>query len=198
MPATSRPYVVEIKTVGTIISEEAINVFHYASETLTNSISDMATSFEDTILEAIAPILSTNMFWTAIELQFVRGSTMFGSFPITFGGAVSGDSLPPYACWDFTFVRGAALERNGYKRFSGIPESLQAYGSASSGALANLTNAAIAMQGGFATDADVWVPVIQRKVIHHVNQHPPVYYDISGVIYSKIGTQNSRKFGHGR
>jgi len=45
---------------------------------------------------------------------------------------------------------------------------------------------------------ETYEPVIQRKFVNHIPKIPPVFYTISDVRYAKVGSQNSRKFGHGR
>jgi hypothetical protein len=199
MPANTDPYVIEIVLKGAVITEETLNVFHFASPTLTDTIADIIQAFYVALGPTLINLIGTSSVFSEVTGQFVRGSILFGSQPLVGqSGTVSGDQLPPYATWDFTYVRGGALERNGYKRFSGVPESFQANGVASGSGPANLAVLAGVLGAGFNSGTDDWTPVIKRTKIAHVTQTPPKYYSVSSVVYSKIGTQNSRKFGHGR
>lgn len=198
MPENTRAHVLKITLHGICISEETINVFYYASATRVDPLVDVFTAFDGVVLTELPPVSTVNSLYTQVDIEEVKGGSTFDTFAITRPGTVSGDSMPPFVSWDFTLLRSGAGERNGYKRIMGVPETQQAGGFASAGALANLNNVAIGLAAILATTNDEYVPVIRRKTIHHVPQTPPKFFDISTVNYSRIGTQNSRKFGHGR
>jgi len=196
LPAVTDPYVARLTVFGHILTEEAINVFHYAAPTFAAGVSDLNTEFQAEVVPSWLAAVSGNYRMDSINIQMVRGSTAFGTFIVGLTGLTSGEVLPPSDSWDFTLVRGGGGERNGYKRLAGVPESLQNGGVAVSGALPGL--ALVANAFAEVLGSDLWAPVIEREYIGKVRQIPPKYYDVSGVIYSKIGTQNSRKYGHGR
>jgi len=198
LPENTRAHVLKITLHGTIISEETINVFYYASATRVDPLVDVFTEFQSVVLNELPPVSTNASLYTQVDIEEVKGGVTFDTFSISLPGTVSGEAMPPFVSWDFTYLRSGAGERNGYKRIMGVPESQQASGFATPGALANLSNVAIGMAAILATTNDEYVPVIRRGTIHHVPQNPARYYDISTVSYSRIGTQNSRKFGHGR
>lgn len=199
MPDSLFAHVYEVKIIGLVLAQEAINVFHYGHSEELLDPSGWLDVFDGDVVAALLPCVADNYVAQGLTIQEVHGGGQFASKAISEFGGVSGDCLPPYVSWDFTLVRGAARERNGYKRFAAVAESRQANGLATPAALTDLNNLAARMFADIgSTDTGVLTPVIQRETINHVHQSPPKYYTVSGVQYSKIGTQNSRKFGHGR
>lgn len=198
MPVITGGFNVELRLKGLCIAQEIINVFHFHSSTFTDPITDLLTTFTTGLFTLLTPMTSNVVTWTSCEGQEVGGAGAFGSIPLAVDGAAGGESLPPFASWDFTYIRGAALERNGYKRFAGIPESLQSSGIATPTGAAQAALVAAYLNTAVTLSVDIWFPAIMRKKVNRIAQNPPKFYSVSSVIYSKIGSQNSRKFGHGR
>jgi len=198
MPEVSSPYVLELTLEGICVTEQIINVFHYASTSIDDGVPAMLTAFQAAVLALLPAVTGVSTLYTAVRAQGVKGFSEFAADAISVPGVVSGDQCPPYVSWDFTIIRQAARERNGYKRFAGVPESKQANGVASGGALGDLAALASAMGAPISTINDDWEPVIKRTRVNKVTQNPPKYYGFSTVAYAKVGSQNSRKFGHGR
>jgi len=198
MPISTAVKVARLRLVGQIFNEEAINVYYYANEDGSALITDLATLFAATPLSHILAITSNQYICNSIEVEEVKGGTAFTSLSIASNGTISGDCLPPYASWDFTLTRGGVGERNGYKRFAGVAESSQVDGVNTSGIAASLQVVALDLGAALGTGTASWFPVIRRTRVNRVPQNPPVYYTFIGGAYAKIGTQNSRKFGHGR
>lgn len=198
MPALTPNFVAQLKLEGQNITEDTLNVFYYGSDTFADTLDDLITQFRAVVLSTFPAFTSTQCEYQGITATMVKGGNQFAAQSFSLGGSSGGDTLPPFVSWDFTLVRGGAGERNGYKRLPGVPEGLQAQGIATAGAVANLNIAAAAMEQIIVAVTDQWSPVIRRDVVNRVVQVPPKWYDISSVQYSRIGSQNSRKFGHGR
>lgn len=151
----------------------------------------------------LQPITSDLVAWTETHIVNLTNPTEIyvGISDDTSAGAVSGDCLPPYASWGFILRRTNATTRSGYKRFWGVPESLQLNGipTAAAGLLlpgiADSLGAAMLLNGLGSPAIDVVLtPAIVRK-------------DTAGALVSwqpvldgqfrSIGTQNTRKFGRG-
>ena len=198
MPETLDPFIVRIRSVGDVLGQEAINVWYFHSSTYTSTPGDILSAFDASYITHQLDIMNANSHVTFIDAQFERGSTDFASLSLGVGGHVSGDCLPAFVSWDFTLLRGGALERNGYKRIQGVSESDQLNGQATAGAFANLNALSAFYAAGLTVGTDAWLPAIRRTKINHVVQTPPKYFTVSNVIYSKIGSQNTRKPGHGR
>jgi hypothetical protein len=198
MPLSTYTEVYQVKLIGAFAGQETINIFHFGANTYAGDALDLLNAWWASMQAPISSACSGSATWTAAEVQQEKGGVLFGAIPLADSGNVSGDSLPPFVSWDYTLVRGGALERNGYKRFAGVPESKQNSGVVDNSFRPTLDILADAMFNGFDVLLAHFTPVIKRNYVHHVRQTPPVYYDMSNVVYSKIGSQNSRKFGHGR
>ncbi len=198
MPENTSAKVLRFTLKGLCVTVETVNVFYYAGPVSAESTQAYLDNFRDGIVAFLAPVTNVSMEYNLLELQGVKGTTIFDSAAITIAGTVSGEILPPFVSWDFTLKRGAALERNAYKRFAGVSESQQASGIATAAAETLLDTVADKLDNTLVVGAESWTPVIRRGQINHVLQVPPKFYDISGAVYSRIGSQNSRKYGHGR
>ena len=198
MPIDISAHVYQIKVRGAIFGQETFNTFYYAGAAPASSLVDLASGFNATVLTPWGILVSNE--WASIEesVTHVKGGTDFGDFTVVVRGSVTGDCLPPYASYDFTLVRGGVGERNGYKRLAGVAESSQSAGIVAGAAASNVITLAAAMADTISDGTTDYHAVIQRETVHGVPQLIPVYYDVSNVIYSQIGTQNSRKYGHGR
>jgi len=191
-------HVVKFTLVGTLFSQETINTFYYGTTDAMQPIADLIAGFIDQVVPPIQTVCSNAWGVLHCDGESVLGNNDFGSQLIEQSGAISGDCLPTFVSWDFTLLRGGVGERNGYKRFAGVPESGQTNGIATGGSLVNLADLGTAIGDDLAVGGSIYTPGILRKTIHHVHQTEVKLFTISTVIYSKIGSQNSRKVGHGR
>jgi len=198
MPELTAPYVARIITRGDVLGQEALQVWYYAAVSYDDGISAWLASFKLAVVDHLLDAMSNQAHIVTIEGQMVKGSNDFDTFNASVGGNISGDCLPPFASWDFTLLRGGGGERNGYKRIQGVPESKQVDGIATASAYADLTSLAGFMAASITVSLDEMFPCIRRTRINHAAQNPPKYFNVSDVQYSKIGTQNTRKFGRGR
>lgn len=198
MPESTAVVVAQINLFGSVIGQETVNRFFYGSESSIADLSGLTTEFIANVIPALQLIMSNVAGFTHMETQFVKGGTDFRSDTLNVVGLNSGDCLPPYVAFDFTFLRGGVGERNGYKRIAGVPESEQVNGTITTGAATAAVAAADAMFAELTPGVFAWNPVIRRTRINRVPQITPKYYAPSGCVYSRIGSQNSRKFGHGR
>lgn len=198
MPENTDAFVFELIMRSDTVNEKAINRFFYAGTSFTTAVTDIIDEFDSAVGTPLLNIMNVNSTIREYDLNFVKGSALFGSKAVIRSGTVSGSMCPTFVAWDYTYLREGVGERNGYKRFVGVSESSQDNGIVASGIVASLGILATALATPLTLGADTWVPVIKRTRIHRVPQSPAKYYDISDVAFSKIGSQNSRKPGHGR
>jgi len=198
LPIVTDPYIVEFDVHGVVLGQEFINRYFYSCIDVTDAIDDVIDAFHDHVIPSQLAIMSNQAAVLRIVGQSIRGSVAFAQHVLTETGLVAGDCLPPYAAWDYTLLRGGARERNGYKRIAGVPEAMQNNGVRTVGAAPDLDAFADVIGNTFSIGLVQFGPVIRRTKINHATQNPPVYYTCSGAAYSKLGTQNTRKFGHGR
>lgn len=198
MPESTASNVYELVARGVILGQECINSYFYGGDAPIADLHDLLTAWISEVHNNLTPLVSVQYTVEQVDVIEVKGGNAFAIFPFVDGGLVSGDCCPPTICWDFTLLRGGAGERNGYKRFAGVPESLQLNGVGTSGAIINNNAFAPHLAASLTIVAEVYAPVIRRTKVHKVNKNPPVYYTTASATYAGIGTQNSRKFGHGR
>jgi len=198
VPIQTDPYIVQFDVHGLVLNQEFVNRYFYSCIAVTDAINDVLEAFHDAVIPPMLTIMSNQAVVLKIVGQSIRGSVAFGERVETEFGIQPGDCSPPFVAWDFTLLRGGALERNGYKRIPGVADNMQSNGSATIGARPDLDAFAAAIGGTFSIGAVDFGPVIRRTKVNHVTQNPPVYYTCSGAQYSRVGSQNSRKFGHGR
>jgi len=208
----------EFKVVGEFnAAQETNNVFHYKeSGTVLATLDQYAIGLMNAIETNVYPIISSAQRFIRIDASIldvdghlVNGESVF--FPVANqAGAVAGDALPPYAAWTFKYVRPSATFRHGFKRFAGVPESMQSGGFPASSALSLLATAATSLEqviAGMTQDSDgnpdtvvtgsLAAPVVLQRVINGDPISPVNVASISDVVFDKIGTQNSRKYGVG-
>lgn len=198
MPNATPGFVYQITAFGGVIGQETINVWYFGGANICTDLVALGNDFITLDLLPLLPVMSGSAGFSYITVTGVHGDIAFTSVPVSVTGGVSGDCLPPFVSWDFTLLRGGAGERNGYKRIAGVPESLQLQGSPTVGAAVNLAAAGASMFTSISDGTHSYAPVIRRTRVHHIPQSPPVWYNVSAIQFSKIGSQNSRKFGHGR
>lgn len=164
---------------------------------------DICNEWYDQQVALLQPITSSVVSWRDLTIRNLTNplEIWLGISDNLSAGAVSGDCLPPYASWGIILRRSTTATRNGYKRFWGVPESLQLNGEPAGSAIAYLPGFADSIGATMPLTAigsppiDIQLsPVIVRKdITGGLIASQPVY---DGQFRS-IGTQNSRKFGRG-
>lgn len=197
MAISTVPYVYKLTWVGTILGQQNLNIFYYGSVAPLVSIHDILVAQKELVWNATRLIQSVQCTLDQVKLEGVKGTNVFGAVTIGEQGSVSGDCLPPYAAYGFTLVRAGVGERNGYKRFAGVPESYQSNGIGVGSVEANVPTIEAALTTEPVTEDDTLIPLVRRTRVHKVIQNPPTYWTVGSALYEGITTQNSRKFGHG-
>lgn len=197
MPASPLAYVYRITWKGTILGEAAYNVFYYGSSADAADLNALLVAQKEAIWNVLQPILSTKATLEEVVGEGVKGATKFSSIVPAEIGSVTGDCLPPYAAYGFKLNRDGVGERNGYKRFAGVPESLQNDGHPTGTVTANAPTIEAALSADLTVGDETWEPLIRRTRVHKVVQNPPTYWIMGPAVFTGITTQSSRKYGHG-
>ncbi len=190
----------------TVIQEQAgqqvLNVYHYQVVTLTGLDGDylqvLIDHFNDEIKPQIVALQSNALAYKGIRVVNLTNGVDFleYTYPASTTGQVATDALPPNVTYTFRLLRETLATRHGYKRFSGVAESMQNNG-VFAGNQAIIDN----LRGELASDVQpapsvvpLMAPVIVRKdatgAVIAVN-------NIGGSDFRGIGTQNTRKIGRG-
>ena len=186
----------------TYLSQGCLNIYFYKWISGSGGgAADLIAAWEDAMLDPITDIQVASLTHVAIQSINVDDVTDYGlDVPVTNNvGNNSGQGMPPFVCWAFRYNRATRAVRNGQKRIPGVPESGVEDGVASSGSLDALAGVATAMAGTLVSDALChYEPRIMRRVFDP-GTGITTYTDfpISGVIYTRVSSQNTRKFGRG-
>ena len=199
MPAT---YKITMHTSWSNFGNEFLNVFGYHDQlALPVAMSELVNHFESDIIPDIAAVLNENSFITRVECEQVIGGSNYIDHildPVV-QGERTGEYLPIFNAWGFTYQRAAHGERSGSKRFGLVSETDVVSGAASGPIVALLNTLATTLFNPISIGlVETWFPIIlERPPV--VDEGPPIVYgpwgfhDLAGVIYKRVTTQNTRK-----
>ena len=179
-----------------VIGNDNLNVFGYKSFVpVTDELNEFLDRFEADVVPDIAAILNPVTYITLLEAYELNG-TGYASKTLAVAGGRTGSFDPAFASWGFRYQRKNQGERSGAKRFGWITDTDYASGAPAAGlvALANTlagTLEAPIMEGVIET----WFPVILERPEYedHVPTTSWASHDISGVVFTGVTTQNTRK-----
>lgn len=182
------------------LNQELLNVYYYRVVSLTGLIDGyldlMADWFESDLLPPILDIQNDYLTHVSVDIRNLSNNVDVLERPLGILGtnvATSDTVLPSWVTVNFKLVRESLATRNGSKRYSGLLEGQNSFNAYAIPApeLAALETALAA--DVYFTAALVMEPVIVRRPIV-----PPVgtsytYSSIGAAIYTRYGTQNTRK-----
>lgn len=183
-------------------AQEVLNVFYFGIGTgVGHTAQDLTEAWQANRASIMTAVQSTQLTILRYEAQGERGAVDLG---LTLGGgdagAVTGEVLPPFVAWAFRINRDATNYRHSYKRFAGVPESLNENGYPTTAALIDLLTlgAALAANLSDVTAARTYVPLVKQSVVAG-SPITPVYRTIAPgyVEFVSISSQNTRKIGRG-
>lgn len=191
---------------ATYLSQTILNIFHYRITNVTGlsdaGYIDFATWIATDILGPVRLIQSSLLTYQEIEIRNLSNNIDVASVALTATGSVTATeatSLPSYVSLGFKLVRESLVTRNGYKRFAGLVDA-QVTGNTfvpSSGTIIPDIEEALAADWVFGVVNTAEPVIVKRPIV------PPVgttyeYASIgSAVVADFVGTQNTRKPGHG-
>ena len=176
------------------------------------TIRGLATEFWNNLKTQLRAVTGTIVSYTSVDAYQLDadGAQVTGeTYSIPSGeraGTAAGDVLPPTNSWTMQYVRPDTSFKHGSKRFTGVTENMQLNGVIAAGSVATmnalvavLDNNIIPHDVSYGTNAAGYhaFPVVLQRVINGTNVSPVNWYQPAAIIYTRIGTQNSRKFGHG-
>lgn len=188
----------EVIARGTYFAQQILNVFHYSVTVdpgSTSSALSIANALNSNILSPCTLVQSDQYAWTDVQAKNLMNVADFGDVSAPNVGAVSGDAMPSFVGWGFQLNRQLSISKNGRKTFSGVPESLVTNGDADPSAAVPLANIAVAIGQAIIVSGVHYAPIIWRRpdALHPTGTSFPV----SGAIFKRVTTQNTRKIGRG-
>ncbi len=195
------------------------NVFHYrvsnldvGGDTAFDSLAHAARDVWATIFPALHALTTAKQVHTQFDAKIIRGADagMQNVYVIPSGeraGTVAGDTMGPTDVYSFRLQGTGGVYRNGYKRFSGIPEAFQTEGLwVGDNNNLNAMTAALAAQvqvsggvGGVVGQYDLR-PVIVSKMAGGLDPSDITVlraWEPVGVVFGGIGSQDTRAYGRG-
>lgn len=197
MPQITLSDVVRIQMVGAYLAQEVITTFYYGTNDAIETLADIAAGFLINIDTPLIACLNENVLYVQLLLQRLTGSLDFLVYPISSRGGRTGDGLPPFVAYDITNLRAGLGERNGYLRLPGVSETDQIDGVAVPAQLTRLSTLCTALNTPIVPVASSYQLLIRRTAHNNIPFNPPVFFTKGLSVYSKIGSQNSRKYGRG-
>lgn len=197
----------ELTDVQILEGQQVLNVYHYtqvAEATVGTNVVALQNAWTTFILVPLVLVQSVHVEHVGYKVVNLDNPDEFGLQVATATGNVSGEALPPFCAWSFRLNRATRLVRNGQKRIGGVPESFNDGGVATGAALTLLPAVAIAM-GALITDTISGASFTPR-IVHKATEagpggSPPATpradYAVASAEYTRISTQNTRKFGRG-
>jgi len=183
---------------GTILGQECLNVFFYGAPGSNGDAIELADLFNVNVLGYLTSAVSQAYHVNSLDVTGVQIGGDLTVLTVNADGLVSGDCLPSFVAFAYTIVRSEIGNRNGYKRFAGVPESKQIDGVATSSWITTaLIPLADALEVVLSGETTTYTPLVRSTVRNKVVLPSPEYFVYGPVAYKGIRSQVSRKVGHG-
>jgi len=193
--------ILEVKLFGVCNSIDTLNVFYYANVAhaggSTSDISALSEAFGTVLVPQIAAPLTNAAHFSLVTVAYAIEPDLIDSFIVDVSGGGESETLPVFNAIGFRYERTSVNVRSGAKRFAGVPEDGQNAGVITP--TYQTTCETLATQlGAILTWPDPvptygFAPVILSRYLDGALRVPPVAYDIAGVTFTGITSQNTRK-----
>lgn len=190
--------VIQVSLVGHILAQpdnEIVNVFGYTTDAPVASLTEMATfvnEFSSVVIDVLKTSIANVMRWTQLRYRDVTPG--FAAYDWVFDPAIAASvvsgPLPLFTSFGYQYVRSVVGQRSGAKRFGPVPEAASVNGVLAPSYADIVANVAEALATPLEpVDVGVHTPCI----LHKVGAGTYSAHDMSGVIFKRLTTQNSRK-----
>lgn len=180
--------------------QQVLNVYYYkqvSEGTATNQVLALASAFESTLMGPIRDVQSIVVIHDHYQIINTDNTAEFGNVSTGEDGNIGGDVLPPFVAYSFRWNRVDRAVRNGQKRIAGVPENFQ-NGGVATAAAEILLDVLATLMGNNITDPTTEA-IFRPQIVHRSVPGVPIYtpYNVGSVEYTRISSQNTRKFGRG-
>lgn len=174
------------------------NVFAYEATSGSPSAVDMWTGWDAVHSTALCGVLAAATEFDQVYVINLDDPVDYAIIPIALVGSVTGEFLSDFVGWEFGYIRAVRGIHNGRKTFSIVAESSVINGNPTIGAVGDLNGLATSLGLNYNSPNANYTPRIWRragtyKVGGVPTPFPDTFYPISGVVFNKLSTQNSRK-----
>lgn len=180
------------------LANPLINVFAYEAASGTVSADDLNGAFQSLVLPSWVDCVNIHTVMRTIQVINLDDPVDFLIDNINETGVTNGEILPSFMAYEFEYVRAVRGVHSGRKSIAGLDEGQLSGGEASGTELGLLNILAADFGTSIAGTLGLYTPRIWRrqgtyKVDGVPTVFPHTFYPISGVVYRRVSTQNTRK-----
>jgi len=193
-------YDYQVIATGTIKGIECKNVFWYKADSANPNALELADEMEQTLLPAVATVLSSDFTYTELYTFNLVVPTDFDVRPLAVVGDRPSDSLPTFNSWYIRYFRPIRIIHDGRKSFAGIAENDVLDGVITSTLAVTMDLMTDVLQGSLDPGNGVLYNPCIAQTVEYTNPDTDKTYRIpfelwvcNRVEYVKVSTQNSRK-----
>lgn len=175
--------------------QEFINCYHYLNVDSDGSAEDLADAFAQDVLPSILPVQRPSLVHQLIEVINLDDPSDFHTLAVVGGAGTypTGSGQQSFVSLAYKWLRTTRAIRNGRKAIGGIGEDITTVNGVNPADQAIVDAVAAAM--GLTIDAPLgaaqFAPYLRG--LPNLNRPEEIRTPIAGVVFSHIGTQNSRK-----
>jgi hypothetical protein len=182
------------------LDQECSNRFFYRNTSVDGNAEDAGRAVNSEVTPAIRDAVSDDVLWQGYEVVNLNDIDDFAYVGSGFTGALSGVTTAPFLAWGFRLNRSSRSIRNGSKRFVGVvEEAMDNRGEPTTTQQPLLDAIATALADTIENNLNTgpqFEPVLVR--LNQVTQLPELVVKVQSAVFTRLTTQNSRKFGRGR
>lgn len=193
---------IRIVDVQTYLGEEVLNIYYYryilvagATDAIYPTIAEW---FVDNVVAAVAEIQVDGLVHTNVRVYNLSNGIDFWDESISVAGeiaATADEEEPSFVTLGFMLIRESLATRNGYKRYSGLPQ-FGIEGNTWVGAPTETAAIEVVLADDIVLGAvNTLEPIIVKSPVGTPPVTSYVYSSIGSAQVRGVGTQNSRKPG---
>lgn len=165
-----------IQTYG-VAGKTMENVFFYNHTAGLGVAIDLAQVFENVMLPLINTMQTATIQNSLIKVINLGDLGDFIDYPLTGGGNVSDDTMPPYVAVGYSLKVNTRAVRQGSKRIGGIPEGVVSYGVIDNAPyIVKVNTLKTALQEELSDVSDTYLPIVIKRVKEPVVGTVPLQY----------------------
>lgn len=178
-----------------LLGQEVINRYHYVNVSLGGNANDLADAYIQDVLPSVLATQRSGLEHKTIEVINLDDLTDFHTETLVgaTGTYPTGEGQLPFVTLSMKLVRSTRAIRNGRKAISGISEEFT-NASGLDPAVQPLVDA-LAVAMGATIAAPLSAAGFEPTILGEPNDNRPteIRVPVAGVVFGRIGTQNSRK-----
>ena len=190
-PITNKVW--SLRLIGNAGGKPMNNVFFYQNFGGGGTAAQLLVAFYQDVLPFVLAITSLDAEYTDIQTNGVQIATDFAASAFSDNGTASAGIEPRMVALGYRYNRLDNTDRNGYKRFGGLPDDIWISGQIDTAYTTDVANLRAACESVITEGGQNFAPCMQRRQKNNVVLTTPEFYNFLSVSTQGITTQNSRK-----